>query len=94
MVLKTLKEYLGKELNKFTQKSSTSMSDQELICKILCNYGMVQELENIGLDTQRSSHSMRDREIASLEEKIDNAPSDYEKNFYKMLIRTAQDYKG
>ena len=36
---------------------------------------------------------MRDKEIAKLEEKINNASSDYEKEFYRKLIRAAEDYK-
>lgn len=36
---------------------------------------------------------MRDKEIAALEEKINEASSDYEREFYRKLIRAAQDYK-
>ena len=78
------------------------MSDQELMSKILCNYTCIKGLCSddysekmyIGWDEKKSHHSMRDREIAKLEERIENASSDYEKNFYRQLIRAAQDYKG
>ena len=97
MGLERLKEFIGRELDKFSQKTSTSTSDQELIEKLLCNYkniliaqGMEEEMYYTG---HRSGHSMRDREIAALEEKIDSASSDYEREFYKKLIRAAQNYK-
>ena len=76
------------------------MSDQELMSKILLNYACIDGLCSghsssmyHGEDERRSSHSMRDKEIAKLEEKINNASSDYEKEFYRKLIRVAEDYK-
>ena len=41
----------------------------------------------------KSNHSMRDKEIVALEEKINEASSDYEREFYRKLIRAAQEYK-
>ena len=100
MGLENVKTYLEKELNKISQKTSTSVSDQELLGKILCNYGYVVELceeDKVGHSSKmyhgKSNHSMRDKEIASLEEKINSATSDYEREFYRKLIRAAQDYK-
>ena len=99
MGLENVKTYLEKELNKISQKTSTSVSDQELLGKILCNYGYVMELcdNNNGYSSKmyhgKSNHSMRDKEIASLEEKINNATSDYEREFYRKLIMAAQDYR-
>lgn len=77
------------------------MSDQELMSKILCNYTCVDGLcmggyssrMYHGEDGTKSHHSMRDKEIAKLEEKINSATSDYEREFYRKLIRAAQDYK-
>lgn len=101
MVLEELKEFLDKELNKFIQKSSTSTSDQEWLCKTLGNYEQVIKLwwmEHEGSSNKmshgyKSNHSMRDKEIAALEDKINEASSDYEREFYRKLIRAAQDYK-
>lgn len=101
MSLEHVREFLDKELTKLAQKSSTSMSDQELMSKILCNYTCLDGLCNGGYssrmyhgeDERKSHHSMRDKEIAKLEERIDNASSDYERDFYRQLIRAAQDYK-
>ena len=96
MSLEHLKSYIEKEIEKFGQKTSTSLSDQELIEKLLCNYKNViiaQEMERELYSGHRSGHSMRDREIAALEEKIDKSQSDYEKEFYKKVIRVAQDYR-
>ena len=101
MVLEELKEFLDKELNKFSQKSSTSVSDQELLGKILCNYEQIIKLwwmEKEGHSEKmshgyKSNHSMRDKEIAALEDKINEASSDYEREFYRKLIRAAQEYK-
>lgn len=100
MSLEHVREFLDKELMKLAQKSSTSMSDQELMSKILCNYTCIDGMCSghssrmyHGEDEKKSHHSMRDREIAKLEERIDNASSDYERDFYRQLIRAAQDYK-
>ena len=98
MALKEIKGFLNKELTKISQKSSTSVSDQELLGKLLCNYEQVLKLqkdENEGhsMSYEKSNHSMRDKEIAALEDKINEASSDYEREFYRKLIRAAQDYK-
>ena len=99
MVLETVKTYLDKELNKFSQKSSTSVSDQEFLGKLLCNYEQVIKLQWMEKDghsekmSYRSNHSMRDKEIAALEDKINDASSDYEREFYRKLIRAAQEYE-
>ena len=101
MILEELKEFLDKELNKFIQKSSTSTSEQEWLCKALSNYEQVIKLwwmeresgSNKISHNYKSNHSMRDREIAALEEKINEASSDYEREFYRKLIQAAQDYK-
>ena len=101
MALEEVKEFLNKELTKISQKSSTSVSDQELLGKLLCNYEQVIKLwwmEHEGSNKMphanyKSNHSMRDKEIAALEEKINEASSDYEREFYRKLIRAAQEYK-
>lgn len=101
MVLEELKEFLDKELNKFIQKSSTSASDQEWLCKTLCNYEQVIKLWWMDKECRsekmshgyKSNHSMRDKEIAALEDKINEASSDYEREFYRKLIRAAQEIK-
>ena len=101
MSLEHVKGFLDQELMKLAQKSSTSLSDQELMSKILCNYTCLEGLCNSGYssrmyhreDEKKSHHSMRDKEIAKLEERINNASSDYEKDFYRQLIRAAQSYK-
>ena len=76
------------------------MSDQELMNKILCNYTCINELCSKGSswiyyeeNEKKSYHSMKDKEIAKLEERINNASSDYERDFYRQLIRAAQNYK-
>ena len=73
------------------------MSDQELMGKILCNYtcvdGLCSGYSSRMYHGEKSRHSMRDKEIAKLEERINNASSDYERDFYRQLIRAAQDYK-
>ena len=100
MVIKEVKQFLDKELEKMSKKTSTDKSDQELLGKLLCNYEQALKLhwmEQAGGSEKmshnyKSNHSMRDKEIAALEEKINEASSDYEREFYRKLIKAAQEY--
>lgn len=100
MALNNIKEFLEKEMDKLSQKSSTCMSDQELLKNLLCNYEYTKRLINEEVNIpetmyglHKSGHSMRDREIEKLEEKLKEASSNYERDFYKKLIQAAQQYE-
>ena len=96
-MLEKLKTWTETEINKIIHKNFAHKCDAECLDLLFPIYKdvvcMLNEGENYSsytLEMKRSGHSMVDKEIAVLEEKIKTAPTEYERRFYESLIHAAR----
>lgn len=97
-MLNELKVWTENEIKKILHKGFANRQDAECLEMIFPIYKDVVCMLNDGgaqvysVEMRKSKHSMADKEIAMLEEKINNAQSDYERKFYESLIHAAKGF--
>lgn len=96
-MLQELKTWTETEINKIIHKNFANKCDAECLALLFPIYKdvicMLKDGDNYSsytVEMKRSGHSMADKEIAVLEEKIKTAPTEYERKFYESLIHAAK----